>query len=139
MRKIVFTGLIIAALVLLTQPLFSAQTTPTEETFSTMKKITWSWTATSSGNASGVTTEYYSGTIERVVIKPVSAAANFDVTLKDDDSVDVLDSGGLNCASGSTTQLQGLLGVSAVANTQLTLDVTNAGSAGTGTVAVYVR
>ena len=108
-----------------------------------MEKITFDWTSNASGAASGSTTEYYSGVVYRVVFIPDSGATQptdlYDVTLTDDDSVDILDGAGGDLSNSTTDQLQGLVGVSAVANSKLTLTVSNAGNSKGGTVVIYLR
>ena len=111
--------------------------------FGEMNRIVFSWTSNASGAASGSTTMDYSGVIYRVVFEPGSGATQptnlYDVTLTDDDGIDILDGAGGDLSNTTTEQLQGLVGVSAVANSKLTLTVSNAGSSKTGTVVVYLR
>lgn len=119
--------------------------TITEETHGSLKKITFAWlsgTGAESGTASGETTGAYNGVIERLVTVPGAGADaptdNYDLTVLDEDDVDVLVGAGANRSTSATQQVLGSsLGV--VANDKLTLNVTNAGDANTGTVYVYLR
>jgi len=143
MRKILITTVVFGLFLALALPCFAAGVTVTEETFSTMSKITFSWTSNASGAASGATTNNYSGVIYRIVFEPGSSATQptdlYDVTLTDDDGIDILDGAGGDLSNATTDQLQGLIGVSAVANSKLTLTISNAGDSKTGTVIVYLR
>jgi hypothetical protein len=111
--------------------------------------VAFSWTSDSSGNADA-TSEQVTGVILRVAFNPGSAAPtdNYDVTLSDADGIDVLAGQGANrdtttsehiCPGvalydGTTTSV-----VPVAVFSPLTLAVTNAGSAKTGTVTVYYR
>lgn len=116
--------------------------TITEVTHGSVKKITFDWLSSSGGAADGTTTKYYNGMVERVVFIPDSGGtaptALYDVTLKDDDGADLLDG---YAADRSATVIEALNpgGFGAIANTKLTLGVTNAGSAKGGIVHVYLR
>ncbi|UCD59032.1 MAG: hypothetical protein JSV16_08025 [Candidatus Hydrogenedentota bacterium] len=116
--------------------------TVSEETFGTVKKLTWSWTSDASGDASGTTsTNAYSGAISRLVTVPDGVDAptvNYDVVVNDEDSTDVLMGGGQNRSDTATEQvLASSLGF--VANDKLALVVSGAGNAKKGTVYIYVR
>lgn len=143
MRKILITIIISGLFLAFALPCFATGVTVTEEIFSTMSKITFSWTSNASGAASGSTTMDYSGVIYRVVFEPGSGATQptnlYDITLTDDDGIDILDGAGGDLSNTTTEQLQGFIGVSAVANSKLTLAVSNAGNSKTGTVIVYLR
>ncbi len=117
--------------------------TITEELVGSMKKITWAWTCDASGNASGQsTTNAYSGELRRQVTVPGTAGVQptdqYDLTLLDEDSTDVLMGAGANRSNVNTEQvLASSLGV--VANDKLQLTVANAGNAKSGTVYIYIR
>lgn len=120
----------------------AASVTVSEETFGSVKKITWSWTSAADGTASGTTTNTYNGKLERLVVIPGSAGDqptdNYDLVINDGDGVDVLMGVGGNCSNANTEQAKAdALGV--VANDQLTLEVTNAGNAKSVTVHLYLR
>jgi len=119
--------------------------TVTEETYGTLKKITFAWTSgtgADAGTASGATTGAYTGALERLVTVPAAGGDapddNYDLTLTDEDSVDALVAAGANRHTSTTQQVLGTsLGI--VANDKLTLNVTNAGEGNKGTVYVYLR
>ena len=119
--------------------------TITEELVGNVKKITFAWTCDASGNVSGTggaTTNVYNGAITRLVTVPAGGGSaptdQYDVTVLDGDSTDVLMGAGANRAAAATEQvLASSLGV--VANDTLTLNVANAGNAKSGTVYLYVR
>lgn len=114
--------------------------TTTEETFGTVKKITFDWLSSAGGAADATTTKVYSGILERVVFVPDSGGTApdpaYDVVLNDDDSIDLLDGAGANLSATATYQVQN---AGAVSNGALTLGVTNAGDANGGLVYVYIR
>jgi len=130
------------AVLALTADAWAAGTvTVAEETHSTIKKITWTWTSTAGGAADLVTVGAYTGKIEALVTNPDDAAAPttlYDITVTDQDGTDVLSAAGAN-RSATVTEivLSGSLGI--VANDKLTLNVTNAGATKAGVCIVYVR
>lgn len=115
--------------------------TITEETFGSVKKITFAWTSDASGNATGTTSNAYSGAIERLVTVPDGTDAptdSYDVVVNDEDGNDVLMGAGADRDTANTEQvLASSLGI--VANDKLALSVSNAGSAKSGTAYVYIR
>jgi hypothetical protein len=125
----------------------AASVTKTEITHKPIKKITWAWTAHTDGKVAAATTNaettnYYTGTIERLVTVPGTLADqpddNYDVYVYDDDSVDVLLTGGLNRDETNTEQVAASsLGI--VCASKLTLYVEGAGSGLKGTVHLYIR
>ena len=119
--------------------------TITEETFGTVKKVTWAWTSAADGSVgaaavSTTTTNAYSGKIERLVTDPGATAPtdNWDLVINDEDGTDVLAGAGANRDTANTEQVLAA-SVGIVANDTLTMLVTNAGSGKTGTVYVYIR
>ncbi len=116
--------------------------TVAERTHTSVKKITWAWTSTAGGAADLITTGAYDGKIERLVTVPAAAGSaptdDYDITVTDGDSVDVLHGAGANRDTANTEQvLASSLGI--VAGDKLTLNVTNAGNAKSGTVHLYLR
>ena len=116
--------------------------TVSEERHSSIKKIHWNWTSTNGGAADLATTYAYDGQILDVVTIPGAAGVqptdNYDITITDEDGIDVLGGQGAN-RSNATSQhiLQSTFG--AVASDKLTLNVTNAGNAKSGEVILYIR
>ena len=113
-----------------------------EETFGPIKKITWTWTSDASGDVDGtLTVSAYNGVLERLVTVPDGDAAptdNYDVTILDEDGVDVLMGGGADRDTANTEQV-GASSLGVVANDRLELVVANAGNATSGTVYLYLR
>jgi hypothetical protein len=117
----------------------------TEETYGSMKKIKWTWqvdsAAAQAAAASRQTSNAYNGAIERFVTIPDGSsapAANYDVTILDQDSTDVLVAAGASRHSANTEQvLASSVGV--VANDKLTISVANGGASGAGVAILYIR
>ena len=103
------------------------------------RKVTFAFTASDGGAADKTTNKGYTGKVEQVTIIPGGTVptALWDVVITDGDSVDILLGNGMNLSATDTTIVtEGATGT--VANDFLTLAVTNAGNAGTGTVIVYL-
>ena len=117
--------------------------TVTETTYTSVKKIKWVWTSTSGGAADLVTTKAFDGLLERVAFIPDGGGTqptdNYDITITDADGVDVLAGLGANLSNAATVVKTHANGLTAVAGSTLTLNVTNAGSAKGGIVIVYLR
>lgn len=118
----------------------------------TVKWIQWAWTSDASGDVSGTETVVVSGQILRVVTIPDDTAAptaSYDVTLEDEDNVDILYGAG---ADRSATDAESLVPLqtddkASPANVpipvpfdgKLELKIVNAGNAKQGTVKLYYR
>lgn len=123
--------------------------TVTEETSGTIKKIKWAWTAgdaaapAQDGGCTKQTTYAYSGVIVAVAQLPGTAGDQptnlYDVTITDEDSVDVIGGLGIDLSNAANTWKETCDGLGAVANDKLTLNVSNAGTSNTGTTIVYIR
>ncbi len=116
--------------------------TITEQLHSSPKKLTFAWTSDGAGAASGQTTKPVSGKVEQLVTVPAGGGVQptnlYDVALVDEDGVDVLAGAGVDRSNVNTQQvLSASLGI--VADDKLTLNVSNAGAAKSGTVHVYLR
>ena len=114
----------------------------TEEQQAHVKKIKFVWVSAADGTASGTTTGVYSGIVERLVTIPAAAAAaptdNYDVAINDEDDTDILMGAGADRDQAVTEQvLASSLGC--VANDQLSLSITGAGSGKSGTVILYIK
>jgi hypothetical protein len=116
--------------------------TITEETFGSVKKITFAWAtlSSSSGGVTAATSNAYSGEVRRLVTVPGAGSsaptASYDIAVSDQDSTDVLMGGGANRHTANTEQVNAAsLGI--VANDTLTINVTNAGSSNAGTAYLY--
>lgn len=116
----------------------------------TVKKITMDWLSNASGAVSGTATKARSGQILRVVFQPDSGGTQptdqYDVTLLDDDGMDVLAGVGANLSNAANSQVvpvvtdgnNGNMAPVAFDGT-LELQVANAGNAKGGIVIIYYR
>lgn len=117
--------------------------THTEEIFRHIKKVRFDWTSDGAGAVSGFLTETpYTGKIEALVTVPSGGGTAptdlYDVTVLDEDGIDVLAGAGANRAAAATQQvLSASLGV--VAYDKLQLVVANAGAAKQGAVILHIR
>ena len=121
--------------------------TITEETLSTVKKVTWVWVSAADGTVGAVavvttTTNAYSGECLRLITVPATGADqpddNYNVAILDEDGVDVLIGAGATRDETNTEQvIASSLG--AVANDKLKLTVSAAGAGLGGTVHLYIR
>jgi hypothetical protein len=114
--------------------------TVTEITVGGIRKVSFAWTSTA-GGAAGETTRYrYTGNILKVVTVPGTAgaapSADYDITLKDSDLVDVANGQLVNRHTSNTEWVLTSLG--AIVHSKLTLGVTNAGNAKSGVCHVYI-
>ncbi len=115
----------------------------------TVAKITLDWLSDSSGDVSGVFAEGVSGEILRVTFIPDgrgTAPTNlYDVTLEDEDGIDVLQTLGANLSSTVTTSIVPFIGDGTVTDKPVAVDgklelkVSNAGNAKGGIVQLYLR
>lgn len=118
--------------------------TITEETYGTIKKIKFAWTAGTvgeAGTASGQTTHVYSGKILGLATVPAGAPdapTSYGITVTDEDSMDVLMGAG---AGRSATATEYVLSTSlgAVANDKLTVNISGAGTNKKGIAYLYIR
>lgn len=105
-----------------------------------MRKIAFAWTSSGAGAADATTTHAYQGKLAAVHIIPGTGGDTpddlFDVTLTDSHGVDLLYGHGANCSNANTTVIEN---VGPISNDALTLGVTNAGAANTGTVVAYIE
>lgn len=118
--------------------------TITEQTLSMVKKVTFDWTGTSGGLASGDTTKSYDGEVLRVVCMASASATGYAIAINDSDGVDLLGSQGATVTSGGVdfgTSTGGSLSypLSAVSS-KISLSITGGSSGGsTGQTIVYIR
>lgn len=115
-----------------------------------LQRFTLAWTSNGDGNARLENISRIEGTVERIVFNPggLSGAGptdNYDVTLKDEDELDILVSSGVNLDTATTTSVEQvgsaladlLIPIATVG--LLDFDVQNAGAASTGEVRIFVR
>lgn len=113
----------------------------TEEIHHNIKHIKAAWTSDSAGAASGTTTEYYDGLIYRLITVPGTTTDaptdNYDITVVDKDSVDVLMGAGAD-RDATATEYVVADDLGAVSESQLTFAVTNSGDVTKGTIHLYI-
>lgn len=114
--------------------------TITEKTVGSVKVIKWAWKSATGGGVSSETTATFDGKIITLVTNPGSAAPdpNYDVTILDEFSEDVLVGAGMNRHT-STTELVNQATLGAVAGHKLTLTITGANDEKEGIVYLYIR
>lgn len=119
----------------------AAQIATVAESGNSVKQIAWTWTSATAGTVTLATTKYYDGKIIGFVTNPGSTAPTtlYDVVINDGNSTDVLFAAGDDRSATVTEQVmdQALLGV--VANSKLTLVITNAGAVKDGVTYLYIR
>lgn len=120
-----------------------------ESTWSSVKKIIFSWTSgvgADAGKADGVTVNPYEGVIGRILFIPdgVDVPTNlYDVRILDSDGLDVAAGYGIDLPNNATREcfphsaLYPIMHM--IAHTALTLEVRNAGNTKKGKVVVYLR
>ncbi len=104
-------------------------------------KIVFLWTSDdTAGTATAVTANKYTGELIRFITDPgdVAPTDNYDIVITDSDGYDVLHGAGLNRDTANTEQvLAASLGC--CFDTVLTLAISNAGNAKTGSIFLYIR
>lgn len=123
-----------------------------DQTIGVVSMIKYSWVTGSSSQAGDAITkassEQYNGQIVEFVSSPDSTAQpddDFDITITDSNSLDVLLGNGADLDEATTEYIiNGVVGTSTkflgwVANSALTLNVTNAGTEKTGRVYLFIR
>ena len=120
----------------------------TEQEWTSMKKVKFEWTSSSTGAATDTTDVSYSGLVYKVIIAPGSSdstpSPNYDVAINDDDGYDLLDGLGTDSSTGTTVHYGTSTGgdsktpLTAVSS-KLNLAVSDAGDSNTGEVIVYIR
>ena len=114
----------------------------TEVTYGTIKKIKAAWVSDdATGAVSGTTTNYYDGRLIGAVTVPDGSAAptdNYDVAVNDSDGVDVA-LGALADRDATNTEYRAEASMAGVANSKLTIAVTNAGNSKKGALYLYIR
>jgi len=113
--------------------------------------VRWTWTSSAAGAATA-TTARISGELIKAVTDPGAAAptANYDITVKDSDAVNVLTACSDDLVDRHTSNTEEVYffvkdvataeqSVHPVVDSALTLAVANAGAAKTGTLVLYFR
>ena len=114
----------------------------TETKLTATQKIKFEWTSDSSGDATVTTSNIFDGSVLECVTVPGSAGNQptdqYDITITDSDSIDVLHGNGANRSNASTEYIvETNLGT--VVNSKLTLTVANAGDTKSGVVYLFIR
>jgi hypothetical protein len=113
----------------------------TSETSGPLQQFVWTWTSSAGGAATYTPETKFSGSVVNLVTIPDGVSVpttNYDVTVIDDNGVDVLNGAGIDRDSTLTQYAQeAALGV--VANSQLDFTIANAGDTKKGTVVVTLR
>ncbi len=116
--------------------------TTTEVMHSSVQKIKFAWVSSAGGAADGTTTNYLTGQIVGAVFVPGSGADQptdqYDVTIVDSDGNDVLAGQGANLSNAAPVYKLAA-NMTACVESKLTLGVTNAGNAKSGTIYLFVR
>lgn len=114
--------------------------TVTENTNKVVKQLVWSWTSTAGGAADLVTTLAYAGQAVSLVTIPAGGGSApttlYDITITDANGYDVMQGAGANRSSSATETA--VPAAFSVAFGTLTLNVSNAGNAKSGTAILYV-
>lgn len=117
--------------------------TTTEETIGRISKVKFVWTSSAGGSADATTTGYYTGSIIRVLQIPDGGGTQptnaYDIVVNDGDGADVLLGLGANLSNAANTDKVAADKLGVVANSQLTLAVTNAGNAKGGKTILYIQ
>jgi hypothetical protein len=115
--------------------------TYTERSYGSVKLLKCAWTSSAGGVVSGTASSVvYDGKLLAVATDPSATAPtdDYDVTVLDDNSMDVLLGAGANRDTADTEYLlEANLG--AVAQSTLTVTIANAGSVKLGTVYIWIR
>lgn len=113
----------------------------TEQTFSSVKLVTFAWTSDASGNVNGnATVKLYDGVVIACATVPSgggTAPTAYTLQIQDGNGVDVLAQAGTARSTTAQETLKAPLG--AVASSTLTLVIASAGNAKQGTVYLYLR
>ena len=117
--------------------------TITELPYKEIKKITWDWLCTDAGAVVGAaTTNLYSGILSRIETIPdggdTAPTALYDITLKNDDGVDLLSGLGADRSATLTETKNFNDGLGVLVKSKLTLAVSSAGNAKGGIVIAYI-
>ncbi len=122
------------------------EVTLTETTHTSVKRVYWDWLCTDAGVVLSATTKTYDGLLERAVFIPDNPGGGgtqptnaYDITITDADGVDVLAGLGADTTNNATVVKTHANGLTAVAGSILTLNVSNAGNAKGGITILYLR
>lgn len=113
-----------------------------ETKHTSVKKVSFVWVSAADGTASGTTTTAFDGAIIGMATIPAGGGSaptdNYDITVTDAGSHDVLLGAGANRDTANTEYVTGA-NLAGVAGSALTLSVTNAGDTKGGTLILWIR
>jgi len=118
--------------------------TYTEQTHTGVRLLKADWLSDASGDVTGnASTSRYDGQILYAAFVPdgggTQPSDNYDVTVLDDNSLDVINGLGANKSNAATVYADQFDGLGAVSDSTLTVTVDNAGSAKGGIVYLWIR
>lgn len=106
-------------------------------------RIQFDWLSDASGDATKTTTNKYSGRLIWAALDPDSGGTQptdqYDVTVGDSDSYDILNGGGANCSNAANVYKAAEDKLGIVYSDTLSLTVSNAGNAKGGKVTLFLR
>jgi len=112
------------------------------EEYRPVKLIKWDWLSTDGGAVSSACTNKVTGVISKVVIVPdgggTAPTTLYDMTILDENSIDVLEGNGADCSATATEYLDQSDGLGNVCDSTLTLTIAAAGNAKGGTVYLFI-
>ena len=111
------------------------------EEYRPVKMIKWDWLSTDAGVVSSASSAKGTGAVIKAVIVPdgggTAPTTLYDLTILDENGVDVLDGNGADCSATATEYLEYGDGLGGVVDSTLTLTIANAGDAKGGLVYLY--
>ena len=118
--------------------------TITEQIYSGVNLITFSWTSDASGDATGTTTSYYDGEVLAFATIPATGSGespsdNYDIVITDANGLDVLAGQGANRDEATTEYVTNQANLGCVANSQLSIAVSNSGNVTGGVAYLWIR
>lgn len=140
MKKGLGFGIALGILALVLMGATAQVVTKTEVTHPSVKCLKLAWTSASDGTVVSQSSAYYDGKVIWLATDPGATAPtdNWDLTVTDANGIDVLAGAGADRDTANTEYVaEASLG--AVANSKLTVNITNAGDAKTGTIYLYIR
>ena len=116
--------------------------TAVERRHESVSEIVFSWLSDASGDGTATATTYsYSGDLIKVVMVPGTSSEepddNYDITLADEDGLDLLAGQGVDCPNTANLVITG--GLLPVGFGVISLTVAGGGNADTGKVYIYLR
>ena len=119
------------------------EVTITEQTHKMIKKVTFDWTATSSGRVWERTVNNYDGEVLRVVNMKNNSSGGWSLKINDDDGIDLLGGQGSAMTSGEAHDFGTSTGIAemplSVVSGKLLLHIELASDGCTGQTIVYIR